>query len=81
MRVAGVVSSCSAQSHPGPQPAVVPDAINRAFFNTAAFATAPQFVFGNASRNPVRGPAYRDLDVAVDMLMHLRELVDHRVSR
>jgi len=35
------------------------------FFNTAAFATAPQFVLGDASRNPVRGPAYRDLDIAL----------------
>ncbi len=35
------------------------------FFNTGAFATAPQFAIGSASRNPVRGPAYRDLDLAV----------------
>ncbi|MEO6805594.1 MAG: carboxypeptidase-like regulatory domain-containing protein [Edaphobacter sp.] len=35
------------------------------YFNTAAFATAPQFVIGTASRNPVRGPAYRDLDLAL----------------
>jgi hypothetical protein len=35
------------------------------FFNTGAFATAPQFAIGTASRNPVRGPAYRDLDLAV----------------
>jgi hypothetical protein len=35
------------------------------YFNTAAFATAPQFVIGTASRNPVRGPAYRDLDMAL----------------
>ncbi len=35
------------------------------FFNTSAFTTAPQFVIGNASRNPVRGPAYRDLDMAL----------------
>jgi hypothetical protein len=35
------------------------------YFNTSAFATAPQFVIGDASRNPVRGPAYRDLDVAL----------------
>jgi hypothetical protein len=34
------------------------------FFNTAAFTTAPQFVLGDASRNPVRGPAYRNLDIA-----------------
>lgn len=35
------------------------------FFNTAAFTTAPQFTIGSASRNPVRGPAYRDLDLAL----------------
>ncbi len=35
------------------------------FFNTSAFATVPQFVIGDASRNPVRGPAYRDLDIAL----------------
>jgi hypothetical protein len=35
------------------------------FFNTAAFSTAPQFAIGTASRNPVRGPAYRDLDLAI----------------
>ncbi|SFS11955.1 Carboxypeptidase regulatory-like domain-containing protein [Granulicella pectinivorans] len=35
------------------------------WFNTASFATAPQFTLGNASRNPVRGPAYRDLDMAL----------------
>jgi len=35
------------------------------WFDTAAFAIAPQFTIGSASRNPVRGPAYRDVDVAV----------------
>jgi hypothetical protein len=35
------------------------------WFNTAAFAVAPQFTIGSASRNPVRGPAYRDVDLAV----------------
>ena len=35
------------------------------FFNTAAFVTAPQFVLVTAPRNPVRGPAYSDLDLAV----------------
>jgi hypothetical protein len=35
------------------------------YFNTSAFATAPQFTIGSASRNPVRGPAYRDLDFAL----------------
>ncbi len=35
------------------------------WFNTAAFAVAPQFTIGSASRNPVRGPAYRDVDLAL----------------
>jgi hypothetical protein len=35
------------------------------FFNVSAFSEAPQFTLGNASRNPARGPAYRDADVAV----------------
>jgi hypothetical protein len=35
------------------------------WFNTAAFATAPQFAIGTSSRNPVRGPGYRNLDIGV----------------
>jgi Carboxypeptidase regulatory-like domain/TonB dependent receptor len=35
------------------------------WFNTEAFSTAPQFTLGSASRNPVRGPAYRNLDLAL----------------
>jgi hypothetical protein len=35
------------------------------WFNTAAFATADQFTIGSASRNPVRGPTYRDVDLAL----------------
>ena len=35
------------------------------WFNTGAFATAPQFTIGSSSRNPVRGPSYRNLDLAV----------------
>ena len=38
--------------------------VNR-WFNTAAFATAPQFTLGTASRNPVRGPSYRNVDLAL----------------
>ena len=34
------------------------------WFNTAAFATANQFSIGTASRNPVRGPSYRDVDLS-----------------
>jgi Carboxypeptidase regulatory-like domain len=35
------------------------------WFNTAAFTIAPQFTLGNASRNPVRGPSYRNVDFAL----------------
>ena len=35
------------------------------WFNTAAFAVAPPFTIGSASRNPVRGPSYRNVDVAL----------------
>jgi len=35
------------------------------FINTAAFQAAPQFAIGTASRNPARGPSYRDLDLAI----------------
>jgi hypothetical protein len=35
------------------------------WFNTSAFQTAPQFTLGSSSRNPVRGPGYRNLDLAV----------------
>jgi hypothetical protein len=33
------------------------------WFNTAAFAIAPVFTLGSASRNPVRGPSYRNVDL------------------
>jgi hypothetical protein len=42
------------------------------WFNVAAFATSPQFTIGTASRNPVRGPAYRDVDLAVVRHVRLR---------
>jgi hypothetical protein len=35
------------------------------WFNTAAFAVAPQFTIGSAARNPVRGPSYRNVDMAL----------------
>src|ERR1700743_3306121 len=49
------------------------------YFNTTAFAPAPQFVLGNASRNPVRGPAYRDLDMALVKHTKLWEQTDLEV--
>jgi hypothetical protein len=41
------------------------------WFNTAAFATANQFSLGTASRNPVRGPSYRDVDLALMRLIRV----------
>jgi hypothetical protein len=35
------------------------------WFNSAAFAVAPQFTLGSASRNPVRGPSYRNVDFSL----------------
>jgi len=35
------------------------------FINTNAFSITPQFKLGNASRDPARGPAYRDLDMGL----------------
>ena len=46
------------------------------FFNTAAFTTTPQFQFGNASRNPVRGPAYREGDLSLIKHTALGEKTD-----
>jgi hypothetical protein len=35
------------------------------FFNIASFGPAAAYTLGNASRNPVRGPHYRDGDIAL----------------
>jgi hypothetical protein len=35
------------------------------WFDTSAFSAAPQFTLGDSSRNPVRGPGYKNLDLAV----------------
>jgi len=45
------------------------------WFNTAAFTQAPQFTIGNASRNPVVGPAYRALDVMLGKTFPIKEQV------
>jgi hypothetical protein len=46
------------------------------YFNTDAFTTTPQFAIGTASRNPVRGPAYRNLDLALVKHTKLGERTD-----
>jgi len=42
------------------------------WFNTSAFASAPQFTLGTSRRNPVRGPSYRNLDLALIRRVPLR---------
>lgn len=36
-----------------------------AWFDTTAFQQAAQFTIGNSSRNPVRGPGYRNIDFSI----------------
>jgi hypothetical protein len=43
------------------------------WFRTEAFAIAPQFTIGNSSRNPVRGPATRNVDLALVRSIRLAE--------
>jgi hypothetical protein len=35
------------------------------WFDTSVFSIAPQFTIGTSSRNPVRGPGYRNVDLAL----------------
>jgi hypothetical protein len=43
------------------------------YFNTAAFATAPQFVIGNSSRNPIRGPGLQNADLMIGKTFRINE--------
>lgn len=43
------------------------------FFNTDAFQVATQFMLGTSSRNPVRGPDFRNADLALSKRTYLRE--------
>jgi hypothetical protein len=45
------------------------------WYNTAAFSQAGQFTIGNASRNPVVGPAYRTFDAMVGKTFPIKEQV------
>jgi hypothetical protein len=46
------------------------------WFDTSAFAVAPQFTIGNASRNPVRGPGYRTADIAFIKRTYFGEVIN-----
>ena len=45
------------------------------FFNTAAFSAAAQFVIGNSSRNPVRGPGLQNADLMIGKIFRITERV------
>jgi hypothetical protein len=45
------------------------------YFNTAAFTAAPQFVIGNSSRNPVRGPGLQTADLMIGKTFRVTERV------
>ena len=49
------------------------------WFDTNAFALAPQFTLGSSSRNPVRGPGYRNLDVALIRRVRVRQALTAEV--
>lgn len=46
------------------------------YFNTAAFAAVPQFVIGNSTRNPVRGPGLQNADLMVGKTFRVTERLD-----
>jgi hypothetical protein len=43
------------------------------FFNTADFVGVPQFVIGNSSRNPVRGPGLQNADIMIGKTFRITE--------
>ena len=46
------------------------------YFDTFAFAAAPQFVIGSSSRNPVRGPGLQEADLMISKTFPIREKVN-----
>jgi hypothetical protein len=44
-----------------------------AFFNTGAFAVAPQYTFGNLGRNALHGPAFHNTDLGAFKNFNLTE--------
>jgi hypothetical protein len=45
------------------------------YFDTSAFSLVPQFVIGNSSRNPVRGPGLQNADLMIGKTFPIRENV------
>ena len=45
------------------------------WFNTAAFTAAGQYIIGNSSRNPVRGPGLQNADLMIGNTFRLTERI------
>ncbi len=43
------------------------------YFDTSAFSAVPQFVIGNSSRNPVRGPGLQNADLMIGKTFRITE--------
>ncbi len=43
------------------------------YFDTAAFIGVPQFIIGNSSRNPVRGPGLQNADLMIGKVFRITE--------
>ncbi len=46
------------------------------YFNTVDFTAVPQFVIGNSSRNPVRGPGLQNADLMIGKTFRLKERIN-----
>ncbi|MFN8006733.1 MAG: carboxypeptidase regulatory-like domain-containing protein [Terriglobia bacterium] len=52
------------------------------FFDTSAFVVAPQSTIGTSSRNPVRGPSYQNVDLALikQTTLHEQIILEFRIE-
>ena len=51
------------------------------WINTSAFALAPAGTFGNAGRNNLFAPGFKNLDLVVSNTFPIREIASHTVPR
>jgi hypothetical protein len=54
----------------------VSDRSTAKYFDTSAFISAPQFVIGTSSRNPVRGPGLQNADLMIGKTFPIHERIN-----
>jgi hypothetical protein len=54
----------------------VSDRSTARYFDTSAFTSAPQFVIGTSSRNPVRGPGLQNADLMIGKTFPIHERIN-----